>query len=163
MKKIIFTILILLLPCLSGILFCFEKKEITFDRISVEAGLSQDTISCILQDSKGFMWFGTMDGLNKYDGNHFTVYVPIPGDANSLSFNYITAIHEDASGMLWIGTYGGGLNKFDRKKEIFTCYKNEPNNPNSLSDNYVITIFEDQSGILWIGTGSGGLNKFDRE
>ncbi len=143
-----------------------QNQPVKFERISLEQGLSQSSVQCILQDRKGFMWFGTEDGLNKYDGYRFTVYKNNPNDPNSLSNDAVNSIYEDQSGVLWIGTERGGLNKLDREKEKFTHYKNDPNNPNSLSDNRVSSIYEDPDEVgrvLWIGTLGGGLNKFDRE
>ena len=110
---------------------------------------------CILQDSKGFMWFGTEDGLNKYDGYTFTVYKHDPEDPNSISDNWIQAIYEDRSGDLWIGTLDGGLARFDREKEAFSHYQHDPQDPRSLSDNEVTSIHQDSSGALWVGTTRG--------
>ena len=138
-------------------------QDLRFEHISIEDGLSQITINSILQDSRGFMWFGTIDGLNKYDGYNFTVFRNDPDNPNSLSNNLVYSIYEDRSGTLWIGTEGGGLNKFDREKEQFSHYRHDPNNPESLSNDIVWSINEDRSGTLWIGTWGGGLNKFDQE
>jgi len=139
------------------------SKDIKFDHISIEQGLSQSTVHNILKDSRGFMWFGTMDGLNKYDGYKFTVYRHDPDNPNSISSNVIWALHEDQDGVLWIGTTsGGGLNKFDPNTERFVHYQHDPENPNSLSDDKVWSIYEDpaDSGkIIWVGTLGGGLNK----
>jgi ligand-binding sensor domain-containing protein len=135
---------------------------LVFEEISIEQGLSQSIVFCIIQDQKGFMWFGTEDGLNKYDGYTFTVYRHDPNQPNSLSYNEIRTIYEDSSGVLWIGTFYGGLNKFDAEKELFIHYQNDPDDPNSLSHNNVKTVFEDRLGVLWIGT-EGGLNKFNRK
>jgi len=118
-------------------------RGIKFERIGLEQGLSQISVQCILQDRKGFMWFGTEDGLNKYDGYRFTVYKNDPNSPNSLSNNDVKSIYEDRSGVLWIGTGSGGLNKFDREKEAFTHYLHDPNNPNSLSNKGVNSIYED--------------------
>jgi ligand-binding sensor domain-containing protein/DNA-binding CsgD family transcriptional regulator len=159
----IFFISILSICFSTAELFPFiERRGIKFQHISIKHGLSQSTVFCILQDGKGFMWFGTLSGLNKYDGNNFTVYEPEPGDASSLSHRAVRCIYEDRSGTLWIGTWGG-LNKFDRKKETFTSYRNEQGNPNSLGDDRVRAILEDKSGRLWIGAIGGGLNLFDRQ
>jgi two-component system sensor histidine kinase ChiS len=136
--------------------------DIKFKLISIVDGLSQNTVYSICQDSKGFMWFGTQDGLNRYDGYGFKTYRNDPGNANSLSNNYIRVIYPDREGVLWLGT-DGGLNKFDQTHDTFIRYVNENNNPNSLSSNLVYSIYEDRFGILWIGTDGGGLNKFDRE
>jgi ligand-binding sensor domain-containing protein len=136
-----------------------RTDDIKFERISIEHGLSHSCVQSILQDSRGFMWFGTENGLNKYDGYRFKVYWYEPDNPHSLSHNFVRVIHEDRMGILWIGTEGG-LNKFDRKTEKFTRYQNDPENPHSLSENRIMTIHEDRSGILWIGTEGGGLNKF---
>jgi two-component system sensor histidine kinase ChiS len=138
-------------------------KDIQFDRISIEQGLSQSVVLCILQDSKGFMWFGTQDGLNRYDGYAFKVYEHDPQDPDSLSNSFVLALYEDGLGVLWIGTNGGGLNRLDRESGRFVRYVNDADDPNSLSDNQVLSIVEDREGVLWIGTNGGGLNRFDRE
>lgn len=139
-----------------------QRNQIKFEHISIEEGLSQSTVSCILQDKKGFIWFGTEDGLNKYDGYSFAVYKNDKSDETSLSDSYILSIYEDESGILWIGTYSGGLNKFDRRKEQFVHYKHDPDISNTLSNNMILCIHEDSTGTLWIGT-YDGLNKFDRK
>jgi len=139
-----------------------QNRPVKFERLSLEQGLSQSSANCILQDSKGYMWFGTQDGLNKYDGYSFTVYRHDVLDSNSLSGAWVLSIYEDRAGALWIGTWGGGLNKFDRDTERFTRLVNDPKNPHSLSHNDVGSIYEDHAGMLWIGT-SSGLNKFDRD
>ena len=139
--------------------------NIKFKRLSVEAGLSQSTVNCILQDSKGFMWFGTDDGLNKYDGYGFMIYKHNPDDPFSISHNQIWSLFEDSSGILWIGTFGGGLNRFDRDSEKFTHY--DANDFQNLTDepeefrNVVRYIVENPPGVLWIATYGGGLVKFD--
>ena len=136
------------------------EQNLKFDHLSLKEGLSQSTVYSILQDSKGFMWFGTQDGLNKYDGYQFTVYRHDSQDANSLSHNEVFAIYEDSQGTLWFGT-GKGLNRFDSQQNRFIHYLHDPQNPdNSLSNNTVWSINEDNEGLLWIGTDGGGLNKF---
>jgi ligand-binding sensor domain-containing protein len=88
-----------------------QKQQIEFDHISVEQGLFQVSVYCMLQDQRGVMWFGTGEGLNKYDGYTFTIYKHEPGNPNSLSSNAIRAMHEDQEGIFWIGTtWRGGLN-----------------------------------------------------
>ncbi len=139
-----------------------RQQNIKFENISIEQGLSQSTGNCILQDSKGFIWFGTEDGLNKYDGYSFVVYNDITQDPTSLSDDYVLSIYEDRAGVIWVGTYSGGLNRFDREKEEFTHYMHDPDSPESLSHNCVLSIYEDSSGILWIGT-RRGLDKFNRK
>ena len=136
--------------------------DIQFERISVEQGLSQSVIFCILQDNQGFMWFGTQDGLNKYDGYTFKVYNHIPENPNSLSHNSIYSIYEDNEGFLWIATAGGGLDKFNKETEEFVHYNANPDDPNSLSNDNISAIYEDKQGTLWI-VASKEINRFDRE
>ncbi|MDR3628537.1 MAG: two-component regulator propeller domain-containing protein [Ignavibacteriaceae bacterium] len=140
-----------------------KLSGINFEHILSDKGLSQNTIHCILQDSQGFIWFATEDGLDKYDGYNFTVYKNNPLEGNSISDNFIWTIYEDRSGTLWIGTNSCGISKFDRQTEKFKNYTYNPNNPNCLSNNNVRAILEDSKGNLWIGTEGGGLNKFDRK
>lgn len=143
----------------------FSKSEPTlrFEQISIDEGLSNSWVWCILQDQKGFLWVGTKDGLNRYDGYRFTVYKHDPKQPGSLSNNIVTALFEDKAGVLWIGTEGGGLNRFNPEKGLFESYSHDPDDDLSLSSNSVTSIYEDRSGILWVGTGTGGLNRFDRD
>jgi ligand-binding sensor domain-containing protein/signal transduction histidine kinase len=159
-KRIIHLVILFgLIACLS--VFA-QQKNIKFEHISIEEGLSQSGVNCILQDSKGFLWFGTGDGLNKYDGYTFKVYKHDPDNAGSLSNNDVLALFEDRSGTLWIGTRRG-LNKYNPRDETFTRWLNDSDNPSSLSHNHVLSIYESQDGILWIGTKGGGLNRFDKD
>ncbi len=135
------------------------RYPVRFGHLSVESGLSQSSVLCMLQDSEGFMWFGTEDGLNKYDGYDFTVYKPDPEDPDSLSNNYVSALHEDRAGILWVGINGGGLNKFNRETGTFVHFRNDPGDPHSLSNDDIYAINEDRAGNLWIGTWFGGLNR----
>src|SRR3982751_4762435 len=79
-----------------------QKHNIRFEHLGTSLGLSQSNVMCILQDSRGFMWFGTRDGLNKYDGYKFTVYKNDSKDTNSISNNFISGIVEDANGNIWV-------------------------------------------------------------
>src|SRR3712207_5949939 len=88
-------------------------QELKFSHISDEQGLSEGVVNCIARDSKGFMWFGTQDGLNRYDGYKITYYRHNPADSNTISNNFIWSIYEDRQGLIWIGTNGGGLNSFN--------------------------------------------------
>jgi len=122
-------------------------QDIHFDRISVQEGLSQSTTRCIYQDSKGFMWFGTDDGLNKYDGYQFSVFKHDPDNPNSLRSNRINSINEDKLGFLWFETTYGVLHKFDRETETFTPYKNDKNDIISLKK---LPAYVDTCGTFWI-------------
>lgn len=136
------------------------QKNIRFDRISTDQGLSHVFVHSITQDDQGFMWFGTANGLNKYDGHRITVYGHDPDDPTSISGKTINDVYVDSNNVLWAA--GNGLDRFDRESESFTHFTHDPDDPKSISDDVVLSIFEDHEGILWIGTWNGGLNQFDR-
>jgi len=138
-------------------------KDITFDHITIEDGLSNNMVPGVVQDYTGFMWFGTFDGLNRYDGYEFKVYRHDSDDPASLSGNPIRVLYKDRAGNLWVGTWGSGLNMFVRETETFIRYRHDPDDPHSLSHDGIRSIFEDRIGTLWIGTNGGGLNRFDRK
>jgi len=130
-----------------------------FEHLTSEQGLSNTRIVSILQDSQGFMWFGTQDGLNRYDGNEFRVFRHEPGNEKSLSANFVNVIFEDSDGILWLGLRGG-LNRYDPKTESFIHYRHDPDDLDSLSNDIVFAISEDKDGNLWVGTAEG-LDRFD--
>ncbi len=157
----IFSLLLLILWfCLINILFPQESIS-RLKNYSIEQGLSQSSINCIVQDSLGFIWLATQDGLDRFDGYNFYIYEPVPGDSSSISDNDIYTLYVDKSGTLWIGTQNGGLNKFNSTTGTFNSYQNNPADSSSLSSNYVTSIADDNSGNLWIGT-INGLNYFDK-
>jgi signal transduction histidine kinase/ligand-binding sensor domain-containing protein/CheY-like chemotaxis protein len=139
------------------------SEDIRFDHLSLEQGLSQSVVLDILQDSQGFIWLGTQDGLNRYDGYEFTVFRHSSEDPHSLSGDFITALDEDDDGIIWIGTNGGGLNSYDRRSGKFTRYVNDTADPTSLSNDQIDDILVDRHNTVWIGTTNGGLNRLDRK
>ena len=139
-----------------------QGQNVTFDHITIRDGLSQSSVFTILQDREGFMWFGTEDGLNRYDGYGFVTYKNDPECPTSLSYNYIKAVIEDSTGVLWVGTYGGGLNRFNPGTDDFTCHRQTDGDPASLCSNRVTVLFEDSCGRFWVGT-EDGLSCLDRE
>ncbi|MCX6216056.1 two-component regulator propeller domain-containing protein [Spirosoma sp.] len=138
-----------------------QSKNGQFTYLTTRQGLSQDNVTCILQDRRGFMWFGTQDGLNKFDGYTYTLYRNSPQKPNSLSHNFIHTLFEDKQGRLWVGTDDGGLSLFDAYTETFTNYKHIPERSTSLAHNKVMAIAQDSAGYLWVGTAGGGLDRFD--
>ncbi|MBF0378795.1 MAG: response regulator [Desulfamplus sp.] len=134
--------------------------SVRFDHLTIEDGLSQNTINAIIQDQNGFMWFATQDGLNKYDGYSFTYFKNNPEDANSLSDNFIYDIAIDKSGIMWIGTRGQGLSRFDPKTEKFINYRYDANNSKGISDNFIKVVHIDYKGNIWLGTENRGLSCF---
>ena len=138
-----------------------QYQDLRFEHITTDAGLSKSSVTCILQDHEGFIWVGTFNGLNRYDGYEFTVYQYNQNDSHSISHNYISSMIEDEYGQLWVGT-SDGLNCYDRSKDNFKHYRHNNNNSASISDNQIEVVFEDSQHRLWIGTRNGGLNLFDR-
>ncbi|MFD1629171.1 two-component regulator propeller domain-containing protein [Pseudopedobacter beijingensis] len=134
-----------------------------FAHIGIDDGLSQSTVRCMLQDRKGFMWFGTRDGLNKYDGYNFIVYKKDPLKSRWLNSNDIKSIVEDKQEKLWIATWEGGVNVLDPKTEIFTHFKKTEKASQGLSSNNVECLLVDDEDNIWIGTYSDGLDLFDRQ
>ena len=138
------------------------SQYLKFGRLTAEDGLSSDQTWELAQDKRGFMWFGTANGLSRYDGARVKVYRHDPDDPNSLGHNIVRAMIADQSGDLWVGTWGGGLNQYNPEKDAFIRYQHDPDNPHSLSNNTVRTVYEDRAGTIWVGT-MRGLNKLDRE
>ncbi len=119
--------------------------------------LSQNTIDCIWRDSRGFMWFGTWNGLNRFDGYHFTTY-KADNRANSLSNNFIYSLCEDNYGKLWIGTKYG-LNQYDFTHNLFRSFYHDRNDFNTLGENQINAVYCDHEGFIWAGTAKSGLDK----
>ena len=151
--------LIVLTACVFPCKSFSQKSILQFDHLGTVDGLSQSNVLCILQDSRGFMWFGTADGLNKYDGYKFTVYKHDPLNFKSIAGNYIINISESKNGDIWIAA-GEGLCRYNRNTENFTTYRNDPNNPNSLCNDIINVVKQDSKGMIWIGT-ADGLDIYD--
>lgn len=137
-----------------------SQPKLFFKHISNDQGLSNSTIEAIFQDSQGFLWFGTRDGLNRYDGQEIRVFKNNDGDTFSLSDSYIRTIYEDGQHHLWIGTING-LNRLNREKGTFSRFKHQAGNPHSLGGNLITCMVTDKDGNLWIGAYGGGISLFD--
>ena len=134
-------------------------RDLKFTHLTTNDGLSQSNVTAILQDHRGFMWFATGEGLNRYDGSSFVVYKNNPNDPGSLSHNFIRDLVEDDHGYLWVAAHPG-INKFDPTTERSTRYLHDPNNPNSLGSDAVWSVTRDSRGYLWFAEDSG-LDRFD--
>ncbi len=132
-------------------------KRLASENIKLEKGLSQNWVYSILQDKQGYMWFGTWDGLNRYDGYNFVSY----NIEDGLSSHTIFSLLEDDEGIIWIGT-DRGFNRFDRKTGTFTRFFHNSDSINSLVDNRVNAIIQSKDGMIWIGT-ANGLSRFDKK
>lgn len=137
-----------------------QQPSLKFDWLTSEntmtvKGLSQNSVFCLIQDSKGFIWIGTWDGLNKYDGYEYIIY----NTSNGLSSPTVNALLEDDESNIWIGT-DNGLNLLDRESGKLSHFHHQAENRNSISHNVVNHIFQDRKGYLWIST-AYGLSRYD--
>ena len=130
-----------------------EGKDIRFTHLSTEEGLSQSRVDHVLQDSQGFLWIGTYNGLNRYDGYHFQQYKPEANNPNSIGGVFIYGLFQDRSGTLWIAV-DQGLDRFDPVTERFHHYRSNPADPASLAG-HVEHIAQDRDGMLWLSTRNG--------
>jgi diguanylate cyclase (GGDEF)-like protein len=135
-----------------------ESPRMAFERLSLEQGLSQTTVLCVFQDSRGFLWLGTEDGLNRYDGLSFKTYKYDPADQTSLPNNMVWAIVEDREGDLWLGTEGGGLARWDHRTDRFVR-AGSPTPGTPVTRIRALALAAD--GALWIGTKGMGLSRLD--
>lgn len=144
------------LPVIAG-------EDIRFTTLTGEDGLSSGNVYGIAQDTQGFLWFATGDGLCRYDGYSYRIFRFDRGNHNSLSNNSMTAILLGQGNILWLATTGSGVDRFDPATETFTHFSHNPNNPNSLSGNHIskFGLYEDRQGALWIGAVDSGLNRLD--
>jgi len=161
-KKLLLFIIILIHLLFLQISAFSQSKSLRFTHLSSNDGLSQSNITDIVQDKQGFMWFGTFNGLNRYDGYNFKTFYFQSGIADGISHNYISSLLCDRDGNLWIGT-GDGLNYFDHETQKFKTYKHNSSNPNSIADNQIEDLLEDKKGRIWIGTRNSGLECYDQE
>ena len=159
-------------PILSRLLLCFcmltvlynsmandgHNRTITY--LGIEQGLSNNSVRCVFQDHKGFMWFGTEDGLNRFDGYSFTVFKHDPANKNSLEPGMILCLENGNDEKLWIGFDFGGLNSYEPISKKITPYKDQLNKLCSAKNVRVNSIVKDTTGVLWLGT-DNGLIKFN--
>jgi PAS domain S-box-containing protein len=140
---------------------CFSQEDLVFDHITVTEGLTQGLVNKIFRDSRDFMWFGTLQGINRYDGINIKKFESLADDSTTVTSGIISVIFEDSKGNLWVGT-ANGLNLFDYGKEKFIRYCHNPQKANSLPDNSIVNISEDSEKRLWVITRKG-INLFRPE
>ena len=139
-----------------------QSDQYRFRHLTTNDGLPSNNVSSILKDRKGFMWFGTENGLARYDGYNIKTYQILSNSKPGERSQEIENIFEDRDRNLWIGTYQNGLQLLNRINDSLSSFIHNPDNPLSISSNRVNTIFQDKEGILWIGT-YNGLNEFDHK
>jgi len=144
-----FLFFLLLLSVFSPI---FSQSQVIFGKINQTNGLSNDRVSSIVKEKNGFVWIGTDNGLNRFDGNKIKIYNK---QNSALSSNDISNLLIDRKGKIWIATFGGGLNLYNPSNDTFVAYKNSPNDNTSIPSNELNTIFEDSKGTIWLGTKNG--------
>ncbi len=156
-KSCHFMFVLIVLLFLSSMVFA-QTRQVNFRHLTSSDGLSQNRIFDIAQDQDGFIWIGTEDGLNRYDGYNFETFKTIPGDSNSLADNFATVLLVANDGTLWSGGNFGGLSRFNAESNNFNSYSHIHSDPYSLADNYIISLSENENGNLWIGTNNNGFD-----
>jgi ligand-binding sensor domain-containing protein/signal transduction histidine kinase len=142
-------------------------SDLRFEQYTADQGLSMSVVNSIAQDRKGFLWFGTQDGLNRYDGHNFIIFKHDPGNPNSVNANWIQTLLVDTTGLIWIGTENGGLDRYNPDDGTFTHFTNDPKLSESINSNTIYSLYEDRSGVIWVVTSKGldrlekGNEKFD--
>lgn len=131
-----------------------SQEEIKFTSLTIKDGLSSNIVPAILKDRYGFMWFGTEDGLDKFDGTNFKVYRNKTKDSSSLQSNEILSLHEDRTGNLWVATSGGSLSLYDRKKDAFINFP-AGEKPGLIANNVIMDVCSDFQGKIWVAHYSG--------
>ncbi|MGI9232359.1 MAG: two-component regulator propeller domain-containing protein [Woeseiaceae bacterium] len=137
------------------------QPPMVFDHLTMEHGLSQATVMDIHQDSQGYIWLATENGLNRWDGYGVKLYSRERGNPNGLGNDYIWAIDEDAEGNLWFATEGGGVAVWDGRTDRFSSFRHDPNDPRTLSSDSIRNLLIDRSGRVWVATQDSGLNLID--
>jgi len=132
-----------------------EEKIVNFRSYSQQQGLSQVSVTAITQDHLGFIWAGTQDGLNRFDGTRFKVFRHDPQQPHSLSDNYVISLFTDRDGGLWIGTANGGLNRYNRTTGGFDHFRQDPKDPNNFPSSTIPIIYQGETGPVWVGSGAG--------
>ncbi|HEY5758258.1 MAG TPA: two-component regulator propeller domain-containing protein, partial [Steroidobacter sp.] len=138
-----------------------DAPPLILEHLTTVEGLPQSTVMATLQDSQGFVWLGTEDGLVRYDGHLLHRYAAVRGESGTLSGNYIWDIAEDAGGDLWIAIRDGGVARWHRKTDTFTVYRHDPDEAESLASDSVRTLLVDSRGQIWIGTSDAGIDILD--
>src|ERR1051325_838971 len=138
-----------------------QNDTLFFRHYNLEQGLSNRNVTSVIQDSLGFMWYGTHEGINKFDGYKFIPFKHDPKNPNSLVSDDVSCMAVEKNGMIWIGTRMKGVNLFSPYTHEFTIFKHDEKKPASLSDDRISSLYADSiHQIIWIGT-ANGLNALD--
>jgi ligand-binding sensor domain-containing protein/signal transduction histidine kinase len=137
--------------CLAG--------ELRFETLASEKGLSENSVKAIVEDRQGFLWFGTENGLDRFDGLEFTVFRAGSDPTRELVEDHVNALLSARDGTLWIGTFGGGLSHYDPRDGVFRTRLHDPADPASLAGNDVSALYEDPAGRVYVGSRGGGVDR----
>lgn len=142
----------------SRVIYANEINSVRITRITDERGVTPSATFAIVKDAMGFMWFGTIDGLYRYDGHSYKIFRNQKDNRNSLTNNNIRTLCLAKDGLIWIGTQGGGLDCFNPQSETFTNYSTIGG---ALSGNSIWKVFEDSNGNIWVGISGKGVDCFN--
>ena len=136
-------------------------NEYAIEKLTLEEGFVSSEIYSIIQDRKGFLWFGTAEnGVMRYDGRNVTLFEYDRSTASGLSHNDAGNLMLDKNGNIWVGTWGGGANKYNPATGEFTRFAHDATRDDALSSNRIQSLFHDASGDIWLGSYAEGLNKY---
>jgi signal transduction histidine kinase/ligand-binding sensor domain-containing protein/HPt (histidine-containing phosphotransfer) domain-containing protein len=146
-------------PALAPVTAASPARSLRFEQLTVEQGLPQESVLAMVQDQQGFMWFGSQDGLSRYDGYRITTFRSTPSDPTSLADNWVRVLYLDQDGQLWVGT-DSGLDRYDAATQRFTHFKPGEQARRGNGDRHIHAIASDGGHGLWIAT-ADGLQHFD--
>ena len=161
-KGFINLLLLLLITALHNLINA-QQNFYNFEHFTVKNGLAHNNVYSIFQDHQGYLWFGTEDGLNKFDGYVFSTYRSLPKTDNSLATSNFGKIFQDSSGIFWFGTFGEGIDLYNPQTHKFIHMPHRPEDSTSLSNNRVTFIYQDNYQDIWVGTTDGGVNRYNKK
>ena len=162
LRRVALFLWLALCMCIAGQVSARDFDYSLFKRLSVREGLSNAQTYGVVQDSAGYIWFGTRHGLNRFNGFEFKQFLHDENDPDTIADNWVWNLLYDSNETLWVITWGGGVTRMDLRKDTYTHYRHDPADPASLSSNNVWTAFEDRDGTIWIGT-DGGLDRLETD
>ena len=164
MKQLIFLFLLVSIKAIAQIpTNNFYSFNPYFEVFKLPGGTLGNSAQAIVQDSTGFLWFGSQGGLHRYDGQNIRTIRHDPANPKSITSDYIESVFLDSRGILWLAHYAdGGLSAFDPVTETAIRYQHDPKKTASLGNNTNSVVVEDHDGYIWVG-GNGGLDRLDRK